>query len=299
MGISSRSSSATPLGKSVSGIAGRAASFTAGLVFLLVVFIVVVAAIVIGWQHWGRTVVARPVYRIAAENIQVTPAPSWIRSDIRTEVVRDNALSDLSFFDKDVTIRVYQAFELHPWVAKVKRVSKHPPARLEVDLEYRRPVAWVEVPPGILPGNESGVIAIDSSSVVLPTRGNFTEANVDDYLRISIPGITPYGSAGNPWGDPRVAGAARIAALLENLWREKQLFRIRLVLPDERDKATALPSYEIETRGNRRIIWGSAPDANAPHEPTPAAKVTRLQRLAESVGDFDKSQQTQWDLRNS
>ncbi|MGE0756668.1 MAG: hypothetical protein AB7O38_06595 [Pirellulaceae bacterium] len=143
MGISGRSTSASAVGKSVAGVTDRATGVLATLLSLLVLGMLVVAGLVIGWQRWGRSVVARPVYRIAAENIRLTPAPTWIRTDVRAEVVREGALDDLSIFDKDVTIRVYQAFELHPWVRKVRRVSKHPPARLEVDLEYREPVAWV------------------------------------------------------------------------------------------------------------------------------------------------------------
>ena len=112
----------------------------------LLFFVLVVTAVVYGWRPWGRTVVARPIYRLAAESIQVTPPPPWIKTDVRGEVVRDGALTDLTIFDKDATLRVYQAFELHPWIAQVKRVSKQPPAQLLVDVQYRRPVAWVEVP---------------------------------------------------------------------------------------------------------------------------------------------------------
>src|SRR5262245_12157401 len=131
MGISSRSRSTSSLPKPFSGIVERASALPVVALFFAGLFVLVVAAVVIGWQRWGRTVVTRPIYRLAAENIQITPAPNWIRSDIRAEVFCVGALNDLSVFDKDVTIRVYQAFELHPWVAKVKRVSKRPPARLE------------------------------------------------------------------------------------------------------------------------------------------------------------------------
>jgi hypothetical protein len=188
-------------------------------------------------------------------------------------------------FDKDVTIRVYQAFELHPWVLKVKRVSKHPPARLDVDVEYRLPVAWVEVPPGVLPGNEAGVIPVDANSVVLPTQ-DFSHANLHDYLRISVAGISACGMAGSPWGDPRVTGAARIAAALQGVWREGKLFRVRLSV------------YELETQGHHRIVWGHAPGEEITDEPSPAVKLKRLNQLIEAVGDLDKAEDSAWDLRS-
>jgi hypothetical protein len=281
----------------MSVLAGHASRLPAIVVGLTVLFILVVAAVVIGWRQWGRSVVARPVYRLAVENIRITPSPPWIRTDIRAEVVRDNALTDLSIFDKDVTIRVYQAFELHPWIARVKRVSKHPPARLDVDLEYRRPVAWVEVPAGIMPGNEGGVVPVDADSVVLPSR-DFTEQNLADYLWISVSGITPFGQAGAPWGDPRVAGAARIATLLEDCWRELQLTRIRVPSDDTPARYDRPPIYELETQQQRRIIWGHAPGIDVPGEPAVSVKRARLQRLAGEGGDVDKSAQQTLDLRS-
>jgi hypothetical protein len=261
-----------------------------------IVLIVVTAGALLGWQRWGRTVVTRPIYRIAVENIRVTPPPAWIRGDVRAEVFRDGALNDLTIFDKDVTIRVYQAFELHPWVAKVKRVSKQPPARLEVDLEYRRPVAWVEVPRGVLPGSEGGVIPVDRDAVVLPSR-DFSPDDVAEYLRLSIAGISPCGLAGDPWGDPRVAGAARIAELLGDSWRQWNLFRIRLDGDTDSARHSRPPVYEIETLSQRRIIWGHAPQVDAPHEPGAAIKLSRLAKLAGSSGGFSSTSESKWDLR--
>src|SRR5438132_13522252 len=44
---------------------------------------------------WRRTapIVARdPQYLLSAERIQITPPPVWIRSDIKTQVLRDSGL---------------------------------------------------------------------------------------------------------------------------------------------------------------------------------------------------------------
>ena len=298
MGATSRSNSTPMLANSVAGMTTRNGRLSVAVTFFVVLFVTVVIAIVYGWQRWGRTVVARPVYRIAAENIITTPTPAWIRSDVRAEIIRDAALNDLTIFDKDVTIRVYQAFELHPWVLKVKRVSKHPPAQLDVDLEYRMPVAWVEVPRGVLPGNEGGVIPVDDVGVVLPSR-DFSQEHVADYLRISIAGITPCGLAGTPWGDARVTGAARIAGLLQGMWRDAKLFRIRLSTAAEVVRRESQPIYEIETQERLRVIWGHAPGEEPSDEPSSTAKVNRLRQLVATSGNLDKSSEIVWDLRTS
>jgi hypothetical protein len=261
------------------------------------VFVVVTVGLVASWNRWGRTVVTRPLYRIALENIQLTPPPPWVRANVAAEVYRDSALHELTSFHKDLTIRVYQAFELHAWIAKVKRVSKHPPARLEIDVEYRRPVALVEVPRGVLPDGEWGLIAVDREAVVLPSR-DFMQDDVEKYLWLNIPGIPPCGLAGTQWGDSRVAGAAQIAELLDDSWREWNLFRIQLSGNTDATWRRGPPIYEIETRGHKRIIWGCAPGQGAADEPPAAVKLNRLRSLAASTGGFDAAAQSAWDLRS-
>jgi hypothetical protein len=298
MGATGRSKSTQVLADSVTGISARTSQLPVAIIFFGLLFLSLVIAIVYGWRQWGRTVVARPVYRIAAENIRTTPPPAWIRSDVRGEIIRDGALQDLTVFDKDVTIRVYQAFELHPWVLKVNRVSKHPPARLDVDLDYRVPVAWVEVPRGVLPGNDGGVIPVDGNAVVLPSR-DFSQEHLPDYLRISINGISPCGLAGTPWGDTRVTGAARIAALLQDVWRDAKLFRVRLSTAPDVVRHDSQPIFELETREHRRLIWGHAPGEEVSDEPSSTVKVHRLNQLVETVGELDKSTESVWDLRTA
>jgi hypothetical protein len=297
MGASKREGAYEAGGTPVSAALSRATKLPISAIAGVAFFVIVVASVVAGWQRFGRTVVARPVYRIAAENIEITPPPPWIRTSIREEVVRDGALTDLTIFDRDVTIRVYQAFELHPWVAKVLRVSKQPPARLTVDLEYRRPVAWVEVA-GSRPGDEGGVIPVDEEGHVLPSR-DFTPEDLVNYPRISIPDLRPYGLAGSAWGDGRVVGAARIAAALPENWQSLRLYRIQLANRGDWSRSQAGPIYELETAGGQRIAWGNPPGAELPQEPSAEAKVQRLLQLAEPSGTLEQIPQTGLDLRET
>ena len=273
------------------------ARIPSAVILSAVFFVVVVAIVVVGWRQFGRNVVARPIYRIAAESIETTPPPAWIRTDVRAEIVQDGALNDLTIFDRDASIRVYQAFELHPWVAKVVRVSKHPPARLTVDLEYRQPVAWVEVA-GAKPGDEGGVIPVDRQASVLPSR-DFTQEDLGNYPRISIPNVRPYGLAGTAWGDSRVVGAARIAAALPRNWKSLRLYRIQLAADTELARTQAEPVYELETVARHRIVWGNAPGMESPDEPPLAVKIDRLLQLAESVESLDQIPQSGVDLRDA
>jgi hypothetical protein len=275
-----------------SGPGGIPVAALLGLVF----FVGLIGAVIHAWRSWGRSAVTRPVYRIKVENIQMTPQPPWIRTDVREEIVRDNHLDDLTIFDKGATIQVYRAFESHPWVAKVLRVSKHPPARLNVDLEYRQPVAWVEVP-ATKPDDRGGVIPIDAFAHVLPTR-DFTSSDLQDYLRIAITDVSPFGLAGTPWGDARVMTAAKIAKLLDGTWKALRLYRIQLALEPGPQSAGFEPLFELETDSRKRILWGRGPGAEASDEPAAVLKVARLKQLAEATGSLDHLPPSGTDLRD-
>ena len=72
---------------------------------------------------------------------------------MRAEVFHDGNLNPpLSIMDDNLTRRVYDAFSLHPWVGKVRQVRKFYPARVEVELVYRKPVCMVAVQGGLAAG---------------------------------------------------------------------------------------------------------------------------------------------------
>ena len=179
----------------------------------------VAAVIVAGRLVWMRVrehVAIRDDYRLTAADISITPPPPWIRADVKTQVIRDAGLTDapLSILDDALVERLYRAFALHPWVAKVERVSKSHPAHVDVQLVYRRPVAMVQVPGGWYP--------VDVEGVLLPSD-DFSPAEARAYPRLSGVESRPLGPTGTKWGDPVVAGGARIAAALEAAWSELEL----------------------------------------------------------------------------
>ena len=107
-----------------------------------------VAAVVMSvalWRTFGPELIAPQSqnYEVSLERIQLNSPPAWIKADIPSEVFHDAGWHEqpLSILEEDVAVRVAQAFEQHTWISKVTRVEKRSPATLEIDLEYRRPVA--------------------------------------------------------------------------------------------------------------------------------------------------------------
>ncbi len=251
-----------------------------------------VAAILIGvalaagaaalWSSLGDAILADRRYRLDPHNIEITPSPPWIRGDLCQEVIRDASLDqDLSILDPDLTERIAKAFMLHPWVDRVVRVSKHHPARVRVELVYRRPVCMVKVRGGVLP--------VDASGIVLPSS-DFSPLEARTYPRLVGIQSAPIGPAGTHWGDALVTGGAEIAAALAGRWQRFQLDRIE---PVEVGHGTLADTckYELVTRSGRRIAWGAAPSAAASHELSAAEKVARMESLIRAHGSLDDAPQ--------
>ena len=217
------------------------------------------------WQHVREHVVARDDYRLEARDVEITPSPPWVRSNVKGEALRDAGLTGpLSILDEQLIERLDRAFSLHPWVASVKRVSKHYPAHIEVELEYRRPVAMVEVPGGLYPVNVNGVL--------LPSE-DFSPLEARSYPRLAGVASTPLGSVGSRWGDPVVAGGA--AHVGRGAWprvgrSEAPLDPLAKAAGRQRRLGAAM--YELLTASGHVIQWGTAPESGPTGEPSGAGE---------------------------
>lgn len=246
---------------------------------------IVIAALVAGrvaWNRWGQPSLDDPAFAISPEQIVVTPQPAWIQGDVKAEVIRDSALTDLNLHDKQLLDKVARAFALHSWVAKVKRVEKAYPARLTVDIDYRKPVATVEIGDALGSG-EPGLLFIDAESVLLPSD-HFSPAQARNYLRISAGNVLPTGVYGTVWGSPRILGAAQIAEAWGDQWKSLGLYRIVI-----KEDPNAEPIYELHTKGQARVIWGKPPGQELEGEPPAAKKIAYLTQYVAENGSLDKS----------
>src|SRR3954447_86951 len=212
------------------------------------------------WRSTAPIVSRGPEYALTAEDIHITAPPAWIRSDIKSQALRDSGLTGtISLLDNwDIlSHRVKEAFSLHPWVASVNRVARQLPASLDVDLTYRRPIAAVESsdPTGVM------FLPIDENAVRLP-EADLTEVERRYLPRIS--GITGRPQVGDGWNDPRVLGGARLAAQLFDVWQKLRLVEILANMPTTPRDEKLPCTFEIVTIGGTHIIWGTMPGQEPP-----------------------------------
>jgi hypothetical protein len=222
----------------------------------------------------------RREYRLAAAQIEISTPPHWVPHDLVEQVIDQANLSrELSILDENVVGEVAEAFRLSPWVDEVVSVTKSYPAKVVVVLNYRRPVAMVEVRQGQYP--------VDAHGVLLPPQ-EFSVADTHAYPTITGVVSTPQGPAGTDWGDPVVEDAARLADELSAQWKSLGLESI--VCPRRADSHARIDEgvFLLTSRGGSRIIWGHAPGTDHPGELSTKQKIGRLEEYVKRFGGFER-----------
>lgn len=247
------------------------------------------AVVAVFWpvlQDQLADVESRPEYQVGIEQITVTPPPRWVPENLVEEVLHRVDLDEhMSLQDPTLSERIAAAFVTYPWIRKVHRVTKSFPARVHVEVTYRRPVAIVR---GI-----GGYYPIDESGCVLPGN-DFSRSDIDRYPVVENVSSVPDARQGQSWGDPAVEGAARLAALLmepeetgRTLWESWNLTAIITPSMSGRLDEDADPEYRMRTAGGSVIIWGRAPGTEHPGELSVAKKLQRLTDYHQDYNGFD------------
>lgn len=226
------------------------------------------------WQRVRIRVLSGDAYQIELDEIQLSAAPAWIRSDVRSEALGRGALDfPLELLDPQLNARIATALESHPWIASVTECRKRHPACVDVAVVYRRPVMMVEVQGGLFP--------VDVEATLLPC-GDFTTESAARYPRLGGIETAPLGPAGSPWGDPRVVSAAGLAAILAEHWTAWGLERIQPLQPVS-GLASAM-EFEISRTAGATIVWGHAPGTEVPGEASAQSKLASLLSMAKRPG---------------
>ncbi len=238
------------------------------------------------WSAWTRVsgwMRVRPEFLVAAENIElVPPPPPWVPGDLRLDALREaGARGGLSILDPPTELqqRLADALRFHPWVREVSRIRKAPPARVVVELEYRRPAAAVRWGP-----TGSELLLIDDEGVRLPER-DLSEIDRRRLPRILVGGHKPL--VGERWNDVRVAGALALVQRLGPNWDRLMLLEIAAHPQPEARGGESWPIFWMLTTNTVRIEWGAAPGLGPPDEPPFEEKLGRLLGYIAEHGPLD------------
>jgi hypothetical protein len=257
------------------GLAGFVSDHRAGLTAIAVA----VAAVAAGWLLWnqfGEQARNDPAAILMPSDVELVGCGDWISRDLVAEALRDASLDGgLPLDDPELARRLVRAFDIHPWVREVVRVTLRHPAKALVEIRCREPVAMVGVPGGLL--------AVDAEGILLPSD-DFTAESASRYPKLA--GITsgPRAAVGFPWDDPAVEEGAALAAVIGPEWKALGLFECRPI-------GDAAVGRMWELVGDGVVIrFGSAPGHEQTGEPSAAMKVARLRALTSGerpTGEID------------
>jgi len=253
-----------------------------GLLFALVPLLILGY---FGWYYYGAEHLDRTLYALKLENIEMTPQPDWIHSDVRTEVYRNGGLSEVSLLEPTATATIAHAFDAHTWIKSTNRVRKMSGGKVQVDVLYRRPAAMVYFRPAPAIGapnalaNKGFCLPVDEEGFVLPTD-DFTRdsAQVHNYFMIFAPNAAPAGDVGMTFGDDRITEALSLCKLLEAVRVQLKLACI-YVEPDTMGQQLGAQSswlMNVTTEDKRNIIWGHAPGKESKDEPLVEEKIVSM-----------------------
>ncbi len=233
----------------------------------------------IAWHRWGSVHVAQNFYGVDPTKILISDPPEHVRTNIVKSVYRDRAMEGLSLMDTQAAAKIASAFSMHPWVREVVSVRKLPDGVVDVRMEYRRPVAMVQVFRTVGGVRDKFFFPIDGNGVLLPT-GEFTRTETMKFVHIDVPGADSTNAEGMPFGDARIEAAARLAELLAPI-HEAAGIRSITVTGDSRQ--LQVPQLELTTQNDTRHFWGSPPGMELPGEPTAEMKLLTLLAIDRSM----------------
>ncbi|MFH1550147.1 MAG: FtsQ-type POTRA domain-containing protein [Planctomycetota bacterium] len=215
--------------------------------------------------------------------------PEWFNDEaIRQHTKNDEFLARKhSAFESGLIDNVKARFSTIPWVRKAT-VSKSLPNRLNIELEYRRPVAWV------LDGKWN---LVDKEGACLGQEGD------NPYLLDKLGKVLSiHGSKknekrpepGEKWSDEAVAAGASVAEMLRPL-----LNGISSIEGSDPVSAIHVENFGgrknlrysaivLETRKGKKIEWGHSAANTSPDEPTQEEKLAILTKLYEASPVLDE-----------
>ena len=250
------------------------------------------------WQASNSSVVHSPRYQVTTTSITISQQPNWLHADVKLEALsRSGLLSDPTNGKVGVSIidptdqleeRVATAFEFHPWIQKVTKVTKSPPNQLVVEVEYRRPVAVLSTT--AKEANQIPYYPIDEEGVLLPQK-DLSPKDLGLLPRIDIkqfqPSSTPSGlQVGQRWTEPRIAGAVDIIRRLDQRWHSLELLDIRPSTVPEIRGNQRYYLYELRSDSGTKILWGAAPAYAPSGEHSFEDKLARLESYVASSGNL-------------
>lgn len=119
------------------------------------VFALLCGALYFAWTTYKPRIVEQETYKIAPKNLRIVNAPDWVPDDFVSAALDrlppETNRDELNSLDRSLASNLASAFSSCPWVEQVVSIKVSYPAVVEIELKFRRPVAFVDPDSAELP----------------------------------------------------------------------------------------------------------------------------------------------------
>jgi hypothetical protein len=261
-----------------------------------VLLILGLTASTLGYLRVRKYVETKAVYSPDPPIVVLKNPPVWmsgfLADTIATSVRPDTSKSP---FDNQLLKDAYESLRVNPWIKTVRQVrrvyGKAPGDTLEVDCDYRAPVALVAY--------EDKYTLVDADRVILPEQFRLDDLKKVMYgndaaqgklqLRI-IEGVTHRPTeAGAVWEGKDLAAGLRVAQLLAHQPFAEEIVRIDVSNADgRRDRNEA--HVVLYTKANTQLRWGRDPNPDEFIEAKPNTKLVHMAQIYKQYHRIDAGQ---------
>ena len=210
-------------------------------------------------------------------HVHFTQTPDWVSENVTDEVLSVGALSrPFNIFEPGMTDRIAREIDRSPWVRRVVAVRKRYPNRLAMELELRRPVAYVDY--------RGTFYAVDRFGVRLPEVARRIE-DAPWRLPCVLSGQGEPPAVGEPWPGEIVAHAALVADKIEKSSDPMPVTVVAIDVSMSYRRGRGDPNVTLYTLEGPRVLWGSPPGKERHGEPKCPEKIRNLRVFSRRTGD--------------
>ena len=223
--------------------------------------------------------------------IIIKDRPVWMSHELALQIANEIRPAGLhSAMDHQVLRDVTDGLLHNPWVRSVRQVrrvfNKAPGDAIEVDCEYRTPVALVHCANQLVLVDEDGYKLPEKYPASQPPRIMFdAQGHVNIRIIDGVHALPPY-LDGQRWSGDDLRAGLQIARLLHGKAYTEEIHRINVSNFAGRRNSRD-PQITLVTKHKTEIRWGEPLDVAFRIEKSPAEKLQRLASLHQRYGRLD------------
>jgi hypothetical protein len=217
--------------------------------------------------------------------------PTWMSDALAQQVANSIRPAGLpSAMDHQVLHDVADVCAANPWVKNVRQVrrvfNKAPGDAIEIDCDYRTPMALVHCGDQLVLIDEDGYKLPEKFPAVQPPRIMFdAQGHMNIRIIDGVHALPPY-LDGQKWSGDDLHAGLQLAKLLHGKTFTEEVHRINVSNFGGRRNPRD-PQITLVTKHKTEIRWGEPLDLGFHAEKTPGEKLQRLASLHQRYGRID------------